>query len=42
VILQFASVEQAHAWYHSPEYAPALAIRTRAAKSRVIIAEGIA
>ncbi len=41
VILQFASVEQARAWYHSPEYAPALAIRTKAAKSRVIIAEGL-
>jgi uncharacterized protein (DUF1330 family) len=42
VILEFPSVEQARAWYHSPEYAPALAIRTKASKSRVIIAEGAA
>lgn len=41
VIVEFASVEQANAWYHSPEYAPALAIRIKATKSRLIIVEGL-
>jgi len=41
VVLEFASMEQARKWYHSPEYAPALAIRTRAGKSKVILVEGI-
>ncbi|MGE0155357.1 MAG: DUF1330 domain-containing protein [Reyranellaceae bacterium] len=42
VIVQFPSMAQAQAWYHSPEYAPALAIRTKASRSRLIIAEGVA
>jgi len=42
VILEFPSPGQASAWYHSAEYAPALAIRTKASRSRLIIAEGIA
>jgi len=41
VVLEFASMDQARKWYHSPEYAPALAIRTRAGKSKVILVEGI-
>ena len=41
VILEFASMEQARRWYDSPEYAPALAIRKRAAKSKLIFAEGL-
>jgi uncharacterized protein (DUF1330 family) len=40
VVLEFASMDQARKWYHSPEYAPALAIRTRAGKSKVILVEG--
>ena len=40
-VLEFASMDQARKWYHSPEYAPALAIRTRAGKSKVILVEGI-
>jgi len=42
VILQFPTMAQAQAWYHSPEYAPALAIRAKASRSRLIIAEGVA
>ena len=41
VVLEFDSLDQARKWYHSPEYAPALAIRTRAGKSKVILVEGI-
>jgi uncharacterized protein (DUF1330 family) len=41
VVLEFPSPEQARRWYHSPEYAPALAIRLRAAKARLVIAEGM-
>jgi len=42
VMVEFPSLEQAQAWYQSPEYAPALAIRAKASKSRLIIAEGLA
>jgi len=41
VILEFPSMEQARRWYDSPEYAPALAIRKRASKSKLIFAEGL-
>ena len=41
VILEFPSLEQARKWYESPEYAPALAIRKRASKSKLILAEGL-
>ena len=40
VVLEFPSMEQARKWYQSPEYAPGLAIRTRAGKSKVILVEG--
>ncbi len=42
VVLEFASMAQAKKWYHSPEYAPALAIRTKAARSKVVLVEGAA
>ena len=41
VILRFASVEQAKAWYHSADYAGPLAIRHRAAVSRSMLVEGL-
>jgi uncharacterized protein (DUF1330 family) len=41
VILEFPSMAQARRWYDSPEYAPALAIRKRASKSKLIFAEGL-
>ncbi len=42
VVLEFDSYEQAKACYHSPEYAKALAIRTRSGVSQgdLIIIEG--
>lgn len=41
VVLEFPSVEQARRWYDSADYAPLLALRMRASRSRVIIVEGI-
>ena len=41
VILEFPSLDQAKRWYASPEYAPALAIRQRASKSKLIFVEGL-
>jgi uncharacterized protein (DUF1330 family) len=41
VVLEFESVARARAWYESPEYRPLLALRERAAKSKLIIAEGL-
>jgi uncharacterized protein (DUF1330 family) len=35
-------MEQAKNWYHSPEYAPALALRAKAARSKVLLVEGAA
>ena len=40
VVLEFPSMEKARAWYHSPEYAPALALRHRAASAKLILVEG--
>ena len=40
VVLEFESVAKAKEWYSSEEYAPALAIRLKAAKSSLIIVEG--
>ena len=41
VIVEFPSVEQAKAWWASPEYAEAKALRQATADSQLIIAEGI-
>jgi uncharacterized protein (DUF1330 family) len=40
VILEFPSLEQARQWYGSPEYAPALALRLKAAKAKLVLVEG--
>ena len=40
VVVEFASMDQARKFYDSPKYAPALAIRLEAAKSRVILVDG--
>jgi uncharacterized protein (DUF1330 family) len=40
VIVEFPSVEQAKAWYNSPEYAPAKKIREESARSKLLIVEG--
>ena len=41
VVLEFPTMEQARKWYHSPEYAPALAIRLKAANAKLILVEGV-
>jgi len=41
VVLEFPSMEQARKWYNSPEYAPALALRLKAANARLILVEGV-
>lgn len=40
VVVEFPSVEQAKAWWASPEYAAAKALRQATAESQLIIAEG--
>ena len=40
VVVEFSDVERALAWYHSPEYAPALAVHDTALQRNMIIAEG--
>ena len=40
VVLEFPTMEQARKWYDSPEYAPALALRLRAASAKLIFVEG--
>lgn len=42
VVLEFPSVEQAKAWWNSPEYSKAKAIRQRAANTKMIVLEGFA
>ncbi len=41
VILRFPDMEKARAWYASPEYQAAVAIRNTAATWRVLIVEGL-
>ena len=41
VVLEFPSMAQLKAWYHSPEYKPLIAIRQRTSKSSLVITEGI-
>lgn len=41
VVLEFASMEQARKWYHSPEYAPLLALRHKAARAKLLFVDGV-
>jgi uncharacterized protein (DUF1330 family) len=41
VVLEFPSLERARQWWASPEYSDAKAIRTRAARTRMIATEGV-
>ena len=41
VVVEFPTVEQAKAWWASPEYAEAKALRQATAESQLIIAEGL-
>ena len=40
VMVEFPSVEQAKAWWDSPEYADAKALRQATAKTQMIVVEG--
>jgi uncharacterized protein (DUF1330 family) len=42
VILEFPSVEAARRFYDSPEYAPLLKLRQEAARSDMVLVEGVA
>lgn len=42
VVLEFADAGQAKRWWESKEYANARVIRERTAKTRMILAEGVA
>ena len=41
VILEFPSIEQAQAWINSPEYAAPRKMRQKAAKSNIVVVEGV-
>ena len=41
VILEFPSVEEAHSWYHGPEYQAAALHRKASSVFRVFIVEGV-
>ena len=40
-MLEFPSAEQARAWWASPEYAPAKALRQASASTEMILVEGV-
>ena len=40
VVLEFPSATQARAWWSSPEYAPAKALRRRCAQTEMLLIEG--
>ena len=40
VLLEFPSYEQALKWYRSPEYAPLIMLRQKAARGRLVLAGG--
>ena len=40
VVVEFPSMEQARAWYRSPEYATALAVRDKALARDLILVDG--
>jgi uncharacterized protein (DUF1330 family) len=41
VILEFPTVERARAWWSSPEYAPAKALRQASASTDMLLVEGL-
>jgi uncharacterized protein (DUF1330 family) len=41
IIVEFPTIEQAHAWYRSTEYASALEVRDDALSRNLILVEGI-
>jgi len=42
VIVEFPTMEQAHAWYRSADYAEALKLRRTALRRKLIFVEGVA
>jgi len=42
VIIEFPTLNAAQRFYDSPEYAPALAIRLKASRGRLVLADGVA
>ena len=41
IVVEFADLERARAWYRSPEYAEALAVRDEALGRNLILVDGI-
>ena len=41
VVLEFPTLDQARKWYDSAEYAPLLAMRLKAASSKLILVDGV-
>ena len=41
IVVEFPSMERLHAWYASPEYAAALAIRKTAVSRRLLFVPGV-
>ena len=41
IIVEFPTIEQARAWYRSPEYAAALGVRDEALSRNLILVDGI-
>ena len=41
IVVQFPTVEQARAWYRSPEYAFALEVRDKALSRNLILVDGV-
>ena len=41
-IIEFATMEQARAWYNDPEYAPLIRLRQRGSRLDFILVEGSA
>lgn len=41
VILEFPTVERARAWWNSPEYAAAKALRQASSETRMLLVEGL-
>ena len=42
VIVEFPDAEHARAWWHSPEYAPAKAMRQASSHTQMLLVEGVA
>ncbi len=41
IMVEFPNMEQLHKWYHSPEYAKALAVRKTAVNRRLLFVQGV-